>query len=436
MNPYLKRLKDQYDALMKTLGDLQARAVSENRDLTPDELRSVTEQNEMSKALATQIKDLTELESRSNAVAAGYASVAGAGPINNGDGEPVAGSKGGATTKDRDPGFYRPGSQHSFIGDQFRSATLQDPDAKDRLTRHTNALRDDEHMRDVLGSGGGVGLVPPVWLAEYFAPVMHRRLRVARFLRQVPFAGPFAWSIPVAGTPATTETVAEGVNPTESSPTYSVLTVTPATISGYAEVSRQMLEASNPAVDAVIWGDLLGDFYDDCETAVVSALEAQTSVNTVTIADGAVAAGARNGVLDAIAAVSDNAGGDADMFVGRTARWVSYLKLVDDAGRPLVTAQQYNPSNAIGEGNALNGFRSPLQGSLEGLAVVTTPTAAANRGFVINSQEILFSNSNPVQFKFEQPAGPALVRIGVWGYMAVVTGRRPKAITKITYTAN
>lgn len=446
-NVYLKSLRDQYDGLKKSIEGFQSRAAEAKRELTNEELRSVTEQGEKAKALFTQIEDLSEIELRNAKVAAMAAKVYGA--IADGSNKPddehdtskgddgTRGVKlGGATTQDRDPGHYVRGGRHSFVGDQFRAAKMGDEQARERLTKHTNALRDNEHLRDVLGTGGGAGLVPPVWLAEQFAPVLHRRLRVASVLRQVPWAGPYPWSIPISGTAADGAVVAEGVNPTESDPTYTVLTVTPKTISGFSEVSRQMLEASNPAVDAVIWGDLLGDFYDDAETEVISALEAQASVNTVTIADGAVLPGARNGILDAIAAVSDNAAGDADVFVGRTARWTAYLKLADTTNRPLILAQSYNPRNAIGEGGATQGFRSPIQGNLESLVVVTSPTAAANRGFVINSQELLFSASPPMQFRFEEPAGPALIRVGVWGYMAVATGRRPKAITKITYTAN
>lgn len=434
MNPYLKRLREQYKALTDSIEGLQTRAATENRDLTEDELRSVKEQDTQAKGLFTQIEMLTEVETRNAKVAEAAGRIAGE---QGTDGrEQRVGATGGAHTRDRDPGYYTPNSLHSFITDQFRSAQFGDRDAAARLTKHSNALRDDEHMRDVLGSGGGVGLIPPVWLAEQFAPILHRRLRVAALVRQVPFAGPFAWSIPVAGTGAGTATAAEGVNPTESDPTYTVLTVTPSTITGYSEVSRQMLDAANPAVDAVIWGDMLGDFYDDAETLLISALAAQANVNAVTIADGAALPGARNGVLDAIAAVSDNAGGDADLFVGRTSRWTQYLKLADTTNRPLIVAQRYQPMNAVGEGNATQGFRSVVQGSLESLDVATSPTVAANLAFVLNSQEILFSNSNPMQFKFEQPAGPALIRVGVWGYAAAVTGRRPKAITKITYTAN
>lgn len=455
-NVYLKSLRDQYEGLKKGIEGLQARAAEAKRDLTNEELRSVIEQGEKAKSLYTQIEDLSEIELRNAKVesmnAAVTAAIAGSrsepahdhsNSGGNGGGSADDGTRsvklGGATTQDRDPGFYTSSSKYSFMGDQYRSARMGDESARDRLTKHTNALRDNEHLRDVLGAGastGGAGLVPPVWLADQFAPILHRRLRVASMLRQVPWAGPFAWSIPIAGTAGGTAAVAEGVNPSESDPTYTVLTVTPKTIAGYSEVSRQMLEASNPAVDAVIWGDLLGDFYDDAETEVISAMAAQASVNAVTVADGNVAAGARNGVLDAIAAISDNSAGDADIFVGRGARWVSYLKLADSSGRPLILAQSYNPQNAIGLGGATNGFRSPVQGSLESLLAVTSPTVAANTAFVINSQELLFSSSPPMQFKFEEPAGPALIRVGVWGYMAVATGRRPKAISKITYTTN
>jgi len=453
-NVYLKSLREQYDGLKKSIEGLQVRAAEAKRDLTNEELRSVIEQGEKAKALFTQIEDLSEIELRNAKVASMSAKVTAAiaagrtqpdgdpGDDNTGTGTDDGTRSvklGGAKTKDRDPGFYTRSTQHSFIGDQYRATKLGDTAASERLTRHTNAMKDDVHLRDVLGAGAstfGAGLVPPVWLAEQFAPVLHRKLRVASQLRQVPWAGPFPWSIPIAGTVALTSTITEGVNSTETDPGYFILTVTPGTIMGYSEVSRQMLEASNPAVDSVIWGDLTGDFLDRCEAAVITALEAQTSVNLATVTDNTVVTGMRNVVLDGIAAVSDNSGGDADVFVSKNSKWVSYLKLTDTTNRPLIEAQRYAPMNAIGLQQPGQQFASPIQGSLESLAVVTSPTVGTTRGFVINSQELLYQNSPPMQFSFEQPAGPALIRVGVWGYVAVVTGRRPKAITKIVYSNN
>lgn len=458
-NVYLRSLREQYEALKKSIEGLQLRAAEAKRDLTSEELRSVVEMGEKAKLLFGQIEDLSEVELRNAKVSAMNARVDaaltdGVQPDNatstaGGDGQGGAGDGtqfrklGGAQTQDRDPGFYTRGGQHSFMGDQWRSSTMGDTGAAERLMRHSNALRDNVQLRDVLGAGastGGAGLVPPVWLAEQFAPILHTKLRLASQLRQVPWAGPFAWTIPVANTGAKTSSVAEGVNTTETDPTYGPLTVTPKAIMGYAEVSRQMLEGSNPAVDAIIWADLMGDFYDNCEIEVITAATGQSSVNAVTVSAGALTTtdilAQRSGILDGIAAISDNKGGDADIFVGRTSRWTTYLKFQDTVGRPIILAQSYAPQNAIGLGGATQGFRSPIQGSLENLTVVTSPSVAASTGFILNSQEHLFSVSPPMQFTFEQPAGPALIRVGVWGYEAVTFGRRPKAVTKITYSGS
>ncbi len=456
-NVYLESLKEQYSVLKKNIEGLQTRAASAKRDLTEEELRSIVEQGEKAKALYTQIEDLTEIELRNAQVDAMNARLSsaqtgdpaddagegGQGDGSAGDGGAQFRSLGGAKTQDRDPGLYIRGGQHSYVADQFRAAKMGDTQAATRLTQHSNALRDNQHLRDVLGAGAttaGSGLVPPVWLAELFAPVLHRRLRLASKLRQVPWAGPFAWTIPIAGTVAKTSSVAEGVNTTETDPFYTTITVTPKAIMGYSEVSRQMLEGSNPAVDSIIWGDMMGDFYDNAELEVIAALNGQSGTNAVTVSAGVLTttdiALQRAGLLDGIAAISDNNAGDADIFVGRTSRWTSYLKFADTTGRPLILAQRYNPQNAIGQGDLQNAYGSALQGDLENLGVVTSPTVGASTGFILNSQEHLFSISPPMQFRFDEPAGPALVRIGVWGYEAVTFARRPKAATKITYSGS
>jgi len=456
-NVYLRNLREQYKAIQDSIQGLQLRAAEAKRDLTNEEKRSIVEMGEKGKLLFGEIESLSEIEVRNAKVAAMQSTVQTAlagGPTgqpdggDSGNGDDTGGGDdtgadgqfrrvGGARTTDRDPGIYLRQGRHSYVADQYRAATLGDREALDRLNRHSNAMRDNVHLRDVLGTttGGGVGLVPPVWLAELFAPILHRRLRVAAQLRQIPWAGPYPWTIPVASTAATTTNLAEGTNPTENDPTYTTITVVPAAISGFSEVSRQMLEGSNPAVDAIIWGDMIGNFYDNAETLTIVAIEGVSGINLVTVT-GTTIDLMRGGVLDGIAAVEDNGGGDADLFFGRKARWTTYLKLSDTTGRPLIANQRYGPQNVAGLGSSTNGFRNPVAGELEDLAVVTSPTVNASRGYIVNSQELMFSISAPQQFKFEQPAGPALVRVGVWGYTAIVANRRPKAITRVTYNSN
>jgi hypothetical protein len=270
-----------------------------------------------------------------------------------------------------------------------------------------------------------------VWLAEQFAPILHRKLRVAAQLQQVPWAGPFAWSIPVAGTVAKTSSVAEGVNTTETDPGYTVLTVTPKAIMGYSEVSRQMLEGSNPAVDAIIWADLMGDFYDNCELEVIAAAVAQSGVNAVTVSAGAATTtdilNQRSGILDGIAAISDNSAGDADIFVGRTSRWTTYLKMQDTAGRPLILAQAYNAAERDRSGRRDAGLPQPDPGQSREPGRGHVPTVAASTGFIANSKEHLFSMSPAAAVHVRAARRSRAVRVGVWGYEAVTFGRRPKA---------
>lgn len=453
-NVYLRSLRDEYDKLDKSIQGIQLRAAEGKRDLTKEEKATIVQMGERGESMHAEIEMLSAIELRNAKTAKLAADIDAATGGGTDDGDADEGkpevrtggnaqdwqSVGRARTKDRDPGLYVRGGQYSFIGDQYRAKHYGDAEAASRLTKHTNALRDDEHLRDVLGSPAGTsgsGLVPPVWLADQFAEILHRRLRVAAKLRRVPWSGPYPWTIPVAVTASNavlSTSQVEGQNPAETDPAYTTVTVIPQTITGMSEVSRQLLEGSNPAVDALIWGDMIGAFYDGAESNTITAIESAANINLVTVADGSVSAGARAGVLDAIGAVEDNGGGDADLFFSRRSRWHQFLKFTDTAGRPLVVNQSYGPGNVVGLGNAVDGFRDSVVGELEALSVVTTPTANSTRAYVINTQELLFSVSNPMQFSFEQPAGPALIRVGVWGYMAAVANRRPKSIARITFT--
>jgi HK97 family phage major capsid protein len=456
-NPYLDSQREKYANLEATMTGIQTRASEAGREMTPEETRSLIDIKTKAETLSTEIKMLSEIELRNAQNRAQQAAVDAA--MNGGTVTAIDGADhvetrslgGGATAVDRDPGHYRQlGGGFSYVADQYLAAKEGNQEAATRLQQHTQHARhayttDPKLMqlRDVLGAGattGGAGLVPPVWLASQFAPILHKRLRVATLLRPVPWSGPFAWTIPVAGTQAKTSSTTEGVNTTETDPTYTTITVTPKPYMGFSEISRQMIEASNPAVDAIVWQDMVGDFYDNVELDVIVAMNAQSGVNTVTVSAGAATTAdilaQRTGFLNGIAAISDNNAGDATFFASKNSRWITYLLMADTTGRPLISTQRYNPNNAVGLGVEVGGMRKVIVGELEALDVATSPSIAASTGFIVNGDEALFSISPPQQFRFEEPAGPALIRIGIWGYAAFTFGRRPKAVTKITYSGS
>jgi HK97 family phage major capsid protein len=456
-NPYLDSQREKYANLESTMAGIQTRATEAGRELTPEETRSLTDIKTRAATLAAEITMLSEIELRNAQQRAQQAAVdaamnGGAPPVNDpGQQQNRNQNVGGANATDRDPGHYRAmGGGFSYVADAWMVAQGGNGAAQLRMQQHNRAAlvayeSDPKLMqlRDVLGAGAttaGSGLVPPVWLASQFAPILHKRLRVATLLRQVPWSGPFGWTIPIAATGAKTSSTTEGVNTTETDPYYTTITVTPKPYMGYSEISRQMMEASNPAVDAIVWQDMLGDFYDNVELDVVAAMNAQANVNTVTVSAGASTTAdilaQRTGFLNAIAAVSDNNAGDATFFAGKNSRWITYLLMADSTGRPLISTQRYNPNNAIGLGTEVGGMRRVVVGELESLDVATSPSIAASTGFVVNGDEALFSISPPQNFRFDEPAGPALIRIGIWGYAAFTFGRRPKAVTKITYSGS
>lgn len=431
MNAYLKRLREQYDGIRTSIEGLQTRAVDANRDLTEDERKSVGQMGEQAKGMLAEIESLTDIETRNAKVA----------DLDRGlerhraEGEQTRGTR----TEDRDE-IYTRSARRSFFGDQFQ-AQMGDRDAAARLADHVALTRESEQYRAVTTTSGA-GIVPPRWLLDEFANIRHRGLRVAARLRQVTLTDPTPMVIPVAGTPATVAVqVTEGVNPAGSSdPTYSSVTVVPKAITGWADVSRQMLEASNPAVDQVIWSDQIGHFNDQAELQVTAKILAQSGVNTVSIAGVApTSLQVLDGLVDASMLVADNAGADADSAFMSGAEWGALLKARDGANRPLVVGPAYGPANAQGLA-VLPGTSVPISGNVQGLDAITSPgfpgisPVASRKIAVVNADDLLFMSSTPDRFSYEQIGGPALIRVGVWGYVAVVTERRPKAITIISFT--
>src|SRR5438093_12014585 len=66
-NPYLTRLREQHDKLRTAIEAVQTKAVETERDLTEDELRSITEDATKLKGITEQIEKLADAETQSRA---------------------------------------------------------------------------------------------------------------------------------------------------------------------------------------------------------------------------------------------------------------------------------------------------------------------------------------------------------------------------------
>ena len=183
----------------------------------------------------------------------------------------LAGVGSGTKAKDRDPGHYRSakdGGEHSFFGDFYRT----------KITgSESSAKRIAEHMRALDTGGEGVGIVPPKWLTDEFETLARQGRRIANAVRNVPLGDdPRPMTLPrqTAGTDAVVLEQTNENDPVDDTDAWDsdVHVVTPKPTAGAQIVSRQMIDMSTPAIDLLIYGDLMEAYDDKVEAKVGAAI--------------------------------------------------------------------------------------------------------------------------------------------------------------------
>lgn len=448
-NIYLARKREEYEGLRSSIEGVQTRAAEANRGLTEDERKSIEKMSEQGKTLFSEIETLTDVELRSAKVADMQAQVqaamrGGDGSGNqqgNGAGDDMAlraaRPVGGAQTRDRDPGHYRSmqeGGQRSFFGDIYAARERGDGEAATRLAEHNRAL--------TTGSAGA-GVVAPKWLIDEFAPLARQGRVLASAVRNVPLGDdPRPMTLPkqTAGTDAeVTEQAAEN-DPIEDDDAWAsaVDTVTPKPTAGVQIVSRQMLDMSSPAIDSLIYGDLVAAYNLKIEKKIGAAIiatgtalpAAEPGTGAVPITDKAHYARV---IIKAAIAVRNARKLPANLAAMSVNRWGEFIDLVDTTGRPLVTGVGDAPSNIMGAADvsALDG------GRFKGLALAPTDGIALDDRFaVLRASDVLLFESNTMRFRYEQPLGPESIKMGIWAYSAVLIRYGTAAVKRVEITVD
>lgn len=453
-NAHLDAMVRRHDAALAAVREIQNRAATDGengRDLTDAEATEIRGHAEAAAALVPQITAVAEQETRARVVADAAAQVA-AGEAAAGTGteqtrgENLAGDDdqtrtGSTTTQDRDPGHYRQGGEHSFFGDLYRSATkMDDGESAKRLTEHSRAL--------ATGAGGtglsaGVGLVAPNWLTEEYESKARFGRALASAVRQVPITNPAPMTLPgqTAGTDAVVaEQATENIAPGSADAfTTGVVTVTPKPTTGAQIFSRQMFDMSNPAIDALIYADLLSVYDDKVEAKVSAAViaAAGTAVtNFLTNAAFAGSGGATPGLdalIDASIAVRNARKLPANAHVMGVGRWGFLKKLKDTTGRPLLPHTQHGPMNVAGLGEIM------ADGEHEGIPIIVSDgisTGAYPESIVtMRLQDTILFEGAMMRFRFEEISGPESIKVGIWAYTATVVRQAAHSVRRTTIAA-
>jgi HK97 family phage major capsid protein len=417
----MQKLAADYQTLVDQYETILNRAVDESRDPTDEEAGLLDGLRSEMQPLGDRLVQLRETDDRR------YAAVRAMSDAPNLPDTPSS----SMVHVRSEPEIYRrdapPDQRRSFFRDLLHAQLDHDTECRSMLERHAMMTRAAGTTTT------GAGVVPPMWLFEEFAIIAHGARPWADTLRRVGISDANPVNIGVQATPGAVVAAqaSENTIPADGSFNATILTTSPKTYTGKVDVSRQLVDGSNPAVDGIIFADAMGAYNEQIESAVVAAFEGATGfAATITYPGTApVYPQLMDAFIDAGASVRKHRKAPPKVVFCSEGAWAYISKEKDTQGRPLVTTGYHGPVNAYGLGESIT--YGHIAGNVVGLEVIPSWAAVDNHLYVLKADDSLLLESSTFNFRYEEVLGPESIRLGVWGYAAPVVARYPAGIAKI-----
>jgi hypothetical protein len=240
---------------------------------------------------------------------------------------------------------------------------------------------------------------------------------IASSVSQMAISDATPFKIPVFSTAADlAKDHVEGTNPADGTISFAEMTVTPKAVSGKFTASREMLDAANPNLDAIIMKAMAEDYNNKIEGEAATALLAAATAGT-NAAGGKVSVG----LLNALALFATTRTLPADRIALGSGYFQKVAAEVDSSGRPL--NPYLNPSNADGTIGA-----AVASVSFAGLAARMAWSTAAKNAIVYRGSDFISFRSPRLSWRWEEQAGPANIVFAQFGYTAFAAMRTDGAI--------
>lgn len=179
--------------------------------------------------------------------------------------------------------------------------------------------------------------------------------------------------------------------------------VQPKAVSGSYRLSRELVDSSNPAIDRIAGNAMLRDYRRKSEDKAIAAIVA---------ADGSVTLNI-NGVLALVGELQDfiDDDGNGAGFVAMSRTFAKAMSIDTDANDRPYLARYGVQNDAPGRVAGATGYE------VEGATLVRAPRLATDTAVLVRPEGVLFAESTTQQFRFEQPEGPGIIRLALWGYV-------------------
>jgi HK97 family phage major capsid protein len=422
-NRLMQRLAGDYQTLVDQYEAILNRCADEGRDPTDEEAGLLDGLRSEMQPLGSRLVELRETDDRR------YAAVRA---MSDAPDLPETRTTGPLVHVRSEPEIYRrdlpDGQRRSFFRDLLHAQLDNDTECRSMLERHSMMTRAAGTTTT------GAGVVPPTWLFEEFAIIAHGARPWADSLRRVGITDANPVNIGIQQSPGAVVGVqaSENAVPADGNFNANLLTTSPKTYTGKVDVSRQLVDGSNPAVDGIIFADVMGAYNEQIESAVVTAFEGAASYAATITYPGTAPAYTliTDCFIDAGASIRKHRKAPPRVVLCSEGAWAFIAKEKDTAGRPVVVTGYHGPMNAYGLGEAIT--YGQVAGEVNGLSVIPTwAQTVDNHIFVAKVDDCLLLESSTFNFRYEEVLGPETIRLGVWGYAAPVVGRYAMAIAKI-----
>jgi HK97 family phage prohead protease len=359
-----------------------------------------------------------------------------------------------------EPVYRFNGHGASLVRDAWKHRVEGDTEARDRLHKFSQQQQDmantvNQHPEIAaqfnVSRSNASGAIPPGYRPDlYVTELLQGRPLTDNVSRgSLTDATPFTIPKFTSATGATSDNT-EGTNPSSGSMTINTVTVTPGGISGIFDLTREIVDASNPAIDAIAMQAMQESYSQQTEAKVYAELNGANGQGG-TITSGFVPSGAQVSTSTGGSLAAGTFGGEKLLPAVRAAMALypfrrfaapnrmhlsqegtsAFAGAVGTDGRPLLPS--VGAMNAAGLGNAVT------QGwYVDGLAAVPTWSMTGNAAgdadvLMFNSNDVWAWESSLLTFRFEEKNGPANIQLALFGYFATRV-LRPVGIAGIRHT--
>lgn len=354
---------------------------------------------------------------------------------------------------DREPPVYNfNGIGPSLMRDAWYASQQggRDPEATARISKYREQAQFAvEYQRSQffnINTTDQGDIINPGYRADLYVGELVKGRPIINLLSRGQLANATPFTVPVFATKSNaTNDHAEGTHPTHGDITFDTKTITPVAISGAIQLTREMVDSSNPAIDQIAFA------------AMRESYNAQTEGKAYTMINGT------SGVGGVITSTLVPSGGQADVSSGdgndlllkirdrlavypfRRFASPSGAVMSQEATTLLAVAQSaedgrfqlpsVGASNSAGVGNAVQ------QGwSIDGLPFVPAWAMSGNAAgdsdvIIINAGDAWAWESSLLQFRFEEKYGPEMIEVALFGYFATHV-LRPVGLSGIRHTAS